>query len=350
MEDCAPGQDLIDEAALSQWLDEAGIEVGAPISTRRITSGHSNEVFELRRGGLRLALRRPPRSYNAASAHDMRREFRVLRALWEHAEGVPVPEPIALCQDLEVLGVPFFLMEFVDGAVVRKHAIPVTLDGEPLAARQMSEAMVDTLVAIHGFDWQKAGLADLGRPEGFLERQARRWQAQLDRYRTRPLPVLDEVGEWLAREIPPAHEPTLIHWDYRLDNVVFGKELPVRVISVLDWEVATIGDPLIDLGWMLGCWRDPHENWHIHEAVLGQFPDYANFLSREAVAERYAEYSGRDIQHLPYFIVMGLFKLACLLEGFYTKFLKGQSDDATFGSQMESFVPELGERARRFMQ
>ncbi len=349
MESGAPGQDLIDQAALLDWLDEEGIAPGAPFEIRRITSGHSNEVFELRRGDLRLALRRPPRTYNAASAHDMRREFRVLRALWEHSE-VPVPEPIAVCEDLEVLGVPFFVMQFVEGAVVRKHVLPGRLAADPTAARQMSEQMTDALVKIHSFDWQKAGLADLGRPEGFLERQAVRWQGQLDRYRTRDLPVLDEVGRWLRRELPPAHEPTLIHWDYRLDNVVFDAALPIRVIAVFDWEVATIGDPLIDLGWMLACWRDPEEDWHIHEAVLGQFPDNANFLSRQAVAERYAEFSGRSIEHLSYFIVMGLFKLACLLEGFYTKFLKGQSDDATFGSQMETFVPELAQRAVRFMR
>lgn len=348
-ETAEPSQDLVDKPALAQWLDEQGIEPGEALSVRRITSGHSNEVFELVRGGKRLALRRPPRTFNAASAHDMAREFRVLRALFSSGKDVPVPEPYALCNDLEVLGVPFFVMDFVDGEVVRKHQIPGDLHDDPNAARRMSEGMVDTLVAIHAFDWRAAGLDDLGQPEGFLERQAKRWGGQLERYRTRELEDLEFVGTWLATEIPPAHEPTLIHWDYRLDNIVFDKSLPISVIAVLDWEVATIGDPLIDLGWMLGAWRDPQEDWHIHEAVLGQFPETADFLTRDAISERYAEMSGRDITYLPYFEVMGLYKMACLLEGFYTKFLKGQSDDATFGALMETFVPELAERARGFI-
>lgn len=337
---------LIDEPALVQWLDEVGIEAHRPLSVRRITSGHSNEVFELRRGGLRLALRRPPRAANAATAHDVGREFRVIRALYDESSRVPVPAPYAFCDDPAVIGAPFFVMEFVDGEVIRNHRVPTALARDPGAPRHMSEALLDTLVEIHNFDWQQGGLGDLGRPAGFLERQAKRWSGQLERYRTRPLEDLEEVGTWLATHIPAPHPPTLIHWDYRLDNVVYAKQLPIQVVAVLDWEVATIGDPLIDLGWLLAFWRDPGEDWQVDEALMGQFPVGLDFSTRAELAERYAQRTGRDISALSYFTVMALFKMACLLEGFYAKYLKQQSDDAPFAARMETFVPELAARAK----
>src|SRR5262245_22520091 len=238
------GRGLVDVDRLGRFMDDHGLAVAAPITITRITQGHSNEVFKVERGKLALALRRPPRVGYGPGAHDMVREFRVLSALGaDPACAVPVPRTYALCEDPEVLGAPFFLMELLDGVVARDD-FPAALvaDGSP---RQISYALVDTLVAVHAFGWEAAGLGGLGRPAGFLQRQTDRWLGMIERVKVRELPEIGEVAAWLRTHLPSVEQKaSLIHWDYRLDNVMFRPELPVRVRAVLDWEVATIGDPL----------------------------------------------------------------------------------------------------------
>jgi aminoglycoside phosphotransferase (APT) family kinase protein len=252
-----PRPPLVDEARLAAWMDDEGLDPGAPVSVERITTGHSNEVFRVTRGERVFVLRRPPRTPLSPTAHDMAREYRLLRSFYGRA-AVPVPEPIACCTDREVIGVDFYLMTPVDGVVVRE-AMPAPLRDDPGAPRDCACALVDALAGIHAFDWEHGGLADYGKPAGYLERQVPRWLGQLERYTTRPLPDVDAAGRWLAANTPAMQSPTVIHGDYKLDNVMFAPRLPVELVAVVDWEQSTIGDPLVDLGWMVGLWVEPGE-------------------------------------------------------------------------------------------
>jgi aminoglycoside phosphotransferase (APT) family kinase protein len=340
---------LVDEGRLAQWMDAQGLAPGAPLTVERITTGHSNEVFRVERGDLVLALRRPPRTPLSPTAHDMAREFRLLTAFadpagWPAHEPVPVPRARALCTDIDVLGAPFYVMDLLDGVVVRER-VPAELAVDDHAGRACAFALVDALVGVHAFDWQAGGLGDFGRPDGYLERQVPRWLGQLERYKTRDIPEIDEAGRWLAAHTPAMQPPTIIHGDYKLDNVMFAPHLPVELIAVVDWEQSTVGDPLVDLGWVLGLWTEPGD-----AAYLGGVAPLAGTAdppTRAELAQRYAEGSGRDLEHLDFYCVLGLFKLACVMEGSYARFAAGTSDDPYFAMLAEG-VPGLARRALEF--
>jgi aminoglycoside phosphotransferase (APT) family kinase protein len=340
---------LVDSERLAAWMDAAGLAAGAPLDVERITTGHSNEVFRVERGDLHLALRRPPRTPLSPTAHDMAREFRLLEAFrdpagWAGREPVPVPRPIALCADPDVIGAPFYLMDLLDGVVVRDK-LPSVFADDPGAGRAGAFAMIDALAGVHAFDWERGGLADYGRPEGYLERQVPRWLGQLERYRTRDLPEVDEAGRWLQAHTPVMQPPTVIHGDYKLDNLMFEPTLPVRVQAVVDWEQSTIGDPLVDLGWVLGLWAGPGDR----AALVGASPLGDAAPTAQELAERYADRTGRDLTDLPFYCVLGLFKLACVMEGSYARFSAGTSDDAFFATLAEG-VPALARRALEFAE
>jgi aminoglycoside phosphotransferase (APT) family kinase protein len=340
---------LVDEQRIAEWMDVQGLEPGAPVSLTRITTGHSNEVFRVERGDMVAVLRRPPRTPLSPTAHDMAREFRVLQALngsagWGAHAAVPVPSPIACCTDVDVIGAPFYLMHVVDGVVVRE-SMPIVFAGDAEGARACTVALVDALSGIHRFDWRAGGLDGFGRPDGYLERQVPRWLGQLARYKTRPLPEVDEAGEWLAARVPPAQPSGVIHGDYKLDNVMFGPRLPVELVAVVDWEQSTIGDPLVDLGWLLGLWVESGDAASL--AGVAPFAGRSDVPTRRDLLERYAGNSDRDLTHVNYYCVLGLFKLACVMEGSYARFRAGTSDDAYFAS-LEQGVPALARRALEF--
>jgi aminoglycoside phosphotransferase (APT) family kinase protein len=336
---------LVDPQRLAPWMDSEELERGAPVTVERITTGHSNEVFRVTRGDRVFVLRRPPRTPLSPTAHDMAREFRLLRAFYGHAS-VPVPEPIACCVDRDVLGVPFYLMAPIDGVVVREQ-LPAPLVGDPGSPRACSYALVDTLAGIHAFDWERGGLADFGRPEGYLERQVPRWLGQLEKYATRPLPDVDAAGRWLQQHTPPMQPPAVIHGDYKLDNVMFAPHLPVELVAVVDWEQSTVGDPLVDLGWVVGLWIEPGERASL--AGGSPFAPDADSPTRAELVARYAERTGRDVSNLAFYCVLGLFKLACVMEGSFARFQAGTSDDAYFAA-LETGVPALARRALDFAE
>ncbi len=337
---------LVDADRLRPWLDEQGIAPGEPLAVARITTGHSNEVFLVERGDRSLVLRRPPRTPLSPTAHDMAREHRLLSAFVEHGAAVPVPRPVALCTDPEVIGAPFYLMERLEGVVVR-DSLPESFAGDAGAPRALAESLVDLIAATHAFDWRAGGLDGFGKPDGYLERQVPRWLGQLERYRTRDLPEVEDAGRWLSAHTPPMQEPTVIHGDYKLDNVMFAPELPVRPLAVLDWEQATIGDPLVDLGWLLGLWLDPGEEASFFGGANVALFGHGPVPTRADLAGRYAGATGRDLTHLAFYCVLGLFKLACVMEGSYARFTAGTSDDATFAF-LETGVPGLARRALEF--
>ena len=336
---------LVDPDRLAGWMDTEGLEPGAPITVERITTGHSNEVFRVVRGERAFVLRRPPRTPLSPTAHDMAREFRLLRAFFGRADA-PVPEPIACCVDVDVLGVPFYLMAPVDGVVVRDR-LPAPLADDPRAPRACALALIDALAGIHAFDWEAGGLGDFGRPAGYLERQVPRWLGQLEKYATRPLPDVDAAGRWLQEHTPAMQAPAVIHGDYKLDNVMFAPHLPVELVAVVDWEQSTVGDPLVDLGWVVGLWIEPGEPASL--AGGSPFAPGADYPTRAELIAAYARRSGRDVTNLAFYCVLGLFKLACVMEGSYARFRAGTSDDAYFAA-LETGVPALARRALDFAE
>ena len=325
---------LVDPARLAAWLDDRLPGAREPLGVERITSGASNEVFVLRRADAEWVLRRPARG--AAPSETMAREFRVLTAL----EGTPVPHPtpLALCEDAEVLGAPFYVMDRIDGFTPR-IPLPPPFDGDATACHDMGIALVDVLGDLACVDWRAGGLEGFGKPEGYVERQVDRWFSVLDRSRTRELPDVEVVAAWLRAHTPTGGAPGLLHGDYQFANVMFANDLPARVAAVVDWEQSTIGDPLVDLGWMLALWDEPGEDpvRGPEEVRVNQQP---GFPTRAELAQRYATRTGRSLDALGWYEVLALFKLACVLEGAYALYAKGESTNPAH-ARAEHIVPGL---------
>src|SRR3954454_23047362 len=327
-------QPSLDVGALSAWLgdrlgDSARDLTAEPLGT---DLGMGNALFELRRGDEVWVLRRPPAVLNDKSASNMTREFRILTAL----DGSAVPHPTArvLCEDADVIGAPFLIMDKVVG-FTPGFVLPEPFASSPEHRRGIAEAYVDALVELAAVDWAARGLGDLGRPDGFLERQVPRWLAQLERYRVRDLPELEFVTSWLERNRPEMSAPAIIHGDYSPFNVMVAPDLPPRLAAVIDWDTGTIGDPLLDLGHLLARWTEPGEEPILQEQAGG--PD--GYPTRAELARRYAERSARDVSALPYYQCLALFKLAVILEGTYArKRAAGVPDEANMMAQL---VPSL---------
>nr|WP_307631204.1 phosphotransferase family protein [Streptomyces turgidiscabies] len=316
--DDLPGLDL---GRLRGLLDgERPGLVHGPLTGRLIEGGRSNLTYAVTDGTTQWVVRRPPLGHVLATAHDMRREHRVISALYPTA--VPVPRPVLLCEDDTVLGAPFYVMEFVPGT-------PYRTAGElaPIGAARTREvvlSLVDTLVELHAVDPAEVGLADFGRPEGFLDRQLRRWGKQLDASRNRELTGIDELQAALGRALPHSGAPAIVHGDYRLDNVLIGAD--DRINAILDWEMSTLGDPLTDLGLLV-----------MYSMPLGA-PDSPVSTTAEATGhptpaeliERYAARSGRDVSAVSWYTAFAWFKLAVILEGIHYRYTLGQTVGAGF--------------------
>lgn len=300
----------LDLEALSAWAGDALGDPAVPLQATRIgaETGIANALYELRRGDDVFVLRRPPAVLNDKSAGDMVREWRILQAL----EGTPVPHPTPrlLCQDAEVTGAAFLVMDKVDG-FTPGYELAEPFDSDPDLRRGLAEAYVDGLVELAAVDWKARGLEGLGKPEGFLERQVSRWLAQLERYRTRDLPELNFTTDWLERNRPTMSAPAILHGDYSPFNVMVAPEPPARLAAIIDWDTGTIGDPLLDIGHLLARWTNPGEE----PTVTVQAGGVEHYPTRAELAARYAERSGRDLTALPYYECLALFKLAVILEG-----------------------------------
>jgi aminoglycoside phosphotransferase (APT) family kinase protein len=322
---------------LAEFLDAAGLGSGE-LSAQAIGDGHSNLSFLLARGEDRFVLRRPPRGDLAPSANAVLREADVLRKLGGTA--VPVPEVLASCEDRSVIGAPFFVMEFIDGLAIN-DAPPAEL-GEPAAAERVTGEMIDALIDLHATDLAASGLGAFGRPDGYLERQLDRFGALLERNATRPLPDLEAVAAWLLANRPESGETTFVHGDYRLGNLMFTAA-PTRLAAVLDWEMATVGDPLADLGYCTAMWAEPGDEQNPMLA-LSRATRLFPFPGRDWIVARYVAATGRPVDALPWYQVLALWKSAIFLEGSYARYLAGQSTDPYFGTLGEG-VPAMARAA-----
>jgi aminoglycoside phosphotransferase (APT) family kinase protein len=308
----------------------------APLVIRYLTGGQSNEVFEVRQGETRWVLRRPSATALERADEGMRREHRVLTAL----DGTPVPHPapVALCEDPTVIGSVFYVMEHLDG-FVPVDPLPSPFDVDADERRALVWAVIDALAALHAVDWRAAGLEGFGRPEGFLARQVVRWRSQLDHYRTRELPGMEVVERWLQANIPPEQAPSIMHGDFHLGNVVAAHDVPAHLEGIVDWENATIGDPLLDVGYLLSTWPDPERP----DTTNGRLALHPGVPTRSEMLARYASVSGRDLSSIDFYDVLSQYKLACMLEGIYARQRQTQYHDT---STIASYVLTLIDRAR----
>ncbi|MER7776165.1 phosphotransferase family protein [Streptomyces sp. NPDC096191] len=312
--DHPPGLDL---DRLRELLDRErpGLVTG-PLSGRLIEGGRSNLTYAVTDGTARWVVRRPPLGHVLATAHDMKREHRVISAL--HPTNVPVPRPLLLCEDEDVVGAPFYVMEFVEGTPYRTADQIAPLGPERTRAAVLN--LVDTLVELHAVDPAEVGLGDFGRPEGFLDRQLRRWAKQLDASRNRDLTGIDELHATLGRELPRSPAPTVVHGDYRLDNVLIGGEND-EINAILDWEMSTLGDPLTDLG-LLVMYSSPLGMPDSPVSTTAQAPGHP---APAELVQRYADRSGRDVGAVAWYTAFAWFKLAVILEGIHYRYTLGRT-------------------------
>lgn len=293
------------------------------IAVEQFPGGFSNLTYLVRTGGGELVLRRPPRGAHVKGGHNMAREFTLLSAL--HGPYGKVPRPLAYCDDESVIGSPFYLMERVHGVILR-GAVP-----EGIVLRAVSETLIDTLSDLHAFDWRSAGLEKLGRPDGYVARQVDGWTARYAAARTDDVPALERVAAWLAEHRPADSSASLIHNDYKYDNVVLHADRPTEIIAVLDWEMATVGDPLMDLGSALAYWMDADDPDEMR-SVLPSITTHPGNLSRAEVLHRYAAHSGRDVPDSVFYYAFGLFKTAVILQQIYARYKHGLTADPRFAS------------------
>ena len=300
-------------------------EAGA-LSVAQYPSGHSNLTYAVRLGAREFVLRRPPFGSKVKSAHDMGREYRVLRKL--HAAYAPAPEVLDFCEDLDVLGAPFYLMRPIHGVILRSR-MPRGVLFPPETARGLSEAFVDNLVRLHVVDYAAAGLADLGRPDGYLERQVRGWTERYYGSKTHELPVVEKITEWMRANLPGTKYVSLLHNDYKYDNVILDGGDLTRIIGLLDWEMCTIGDSLADLGTALAYWVNETDPPEVKAQSWGPTA-YPGSFSRAQVVARYAEQTGRDTSAMPFYLTFARFKLAVIVQQIYFRFHQGLTQDQRF--------------------
>jgi aminoglycoside phosphotransferase (APT) family kinase protein len=314
------------ELLLGEPLDHAQIEL------EQFPGGHSNLTYLVRLGGLEFVLRRPPFGPVAPTAHDMPREYRLLVAV--HPLFPLAPKPYLLCEDTSIIGVPFYLMERRRGLVIRRDT-PKEIGNDLELRRRVSEGMVDTLARLHSVDIYSSGLVGLGKPVGFATRQVKGWTDRWARSKTSELPEIDQVIRWLTERLPAEPDPeaglpaTLVHNDFKLDNTMLDPADPARVVAVLDWEMCTVGDPLIDVGIFL-CYWAKKEDPEARRESISPVTTEPGWISRQEVIERYAEKTGRDLSGIAFYEVFALFKVAVVLQQIYVRYVKGQTHDERF--------------------
>jgi aminoglycoside phosphotransferase (APT) family kinase protein len=331
------------ESLRRYFADNVAGADGRPLSAELIAGGRSNLTYAISDGEHEWVLRRPPLGHVLPTAHDMAREYRVITALGD--TDVPVPRSYSLCEDDDVNGAPFYVMERVHGRILRNGEDLATLTSDEAAA--CSHELVDVLARIHTVDYDAVGLGDFGHPDGFMERQLRRWNQQWERSKAEELPEIDDLARRLRRALPESGPSTIVHGDYRLDNTMLANDDPGRIVAVLDWEMSTLGDPLADVGLFLLYWGQSEAQI----IATGQAIDeQAGFASRDEIVELYAKKTGRNVDNLDFYVVFAFYKLAIIVEGIAARYRMGKTLGEGFehmGQMVKSLVHEALEQANR---
>jgi aminoglycoside phosphotransferase (APT) family kinase protein len=309
---------MMDVEALTRWMDDEGLPgKGEPLEHRYISGGSQNEIYELRRGELHCAMRIPPPTAPADRDNGIFREWRIIEAL--SGTDVPHTEAVAVCTDTDVLGRTFYLMGFVDGwspmgletSPDGSRPWPAPFDGDIDARKGLAHQLVEGIALLGNVDWRAKGLADLGRPDGFHERQVDRWTAFLERIKGRELPGFEDAAAWLRTHQPLDYVPGLMHGDYQFANVMYHHGAPARLAAIVDWEMGTVGDPKLDLGWVVQSW--PDDTMAVEQSA-SSYVDMYGMPSRDEVLAHYAEVSGRQVDDIDYYVILAKWKLAVVLE------------------------------------
>lgn len=323
---------------VTSWIGEHA-EISEALTFTLIAGGRSNMTFVVNDGDqARFVLRRPPTGPLLPSAHDMAREYRLMHALRD--SDVPVPEMVGLCQDEAINGRDFYVMHYVDGIVVRD--IDIATEMNVAARKTMSESLIDTLSALHRVDIDEVGLGDFAKRSGYVERQVKRWSGQWESSRTRDMPMVDAVALELIRVMPEPNPTTIAHGDYRLSNCMV--DASGSVVAVLDWELCTLGEPMADLGGLLGYWHDPQEQDPAGDAESTGLP---GFLTQDELASRYATIMDSEIDAISYYRAFAQWRLACIGEGVYSRYLAGQQGEQDEDIDLDRMRDSVGERAER---
>jgi aminoglycoside phosphotransferase (APT) family kinase protein len=324
---------LVDPVRLAGWMDEQGLPGAGVPELAFIMGGSQNEIYSVRRGGAHYVLRRPPGVVPPGRNKTMLREYRVLSAL--NGTDVPHAHAVAVCEDESLMGSTFYLMEHVDGwSPVSVSTWPAPFDTDPAARAELGTAVIDGIARLARVDWRARGLEGFGNPDGFLERQVDRWLSHLASFQIRELPGVDVAAAWLRTHVPATFEPGIIHGDYQFANVMFGHERPGHLAAIVDWEMSTIGDPLLDLGWVLQSWPGDESN------RMSAYGDLSGMPARDEMLELYARVSGRPVDAIDYYVVLARFKLGIVLEGGYAAYKSGKSTNVRVEGY-ESIVLEL---------
>jgi aminoglycoside phosphotransferase (APT) family kinase protein len=330
----------LDEPRLSGYLAAHLPGAEGPLVVEQFRHGHSNLTYLLRLGDRELVLRRPPFGNRVKTAHDMGREYRILSRLCRVYE--PAPCPVLFCDDECVLGAPFYVMERRRGIIIRR---PPASDRPmaPETVRRLGESLVDNLARLHALDYDLAGLGDIGKPQGYVDRQVTGWSRRYRDAQTDDLPGLERASAWLDANRPGESGAALVHNDYKFDNLVLDPGDLTRIVAVLDWEMATIGDPLMDLGTTLGYWIEPGDPEPLRRFLAGP-TTLPGSLTRREVAERYGRTTSRDVSNMLYYYVFGLFKIAVIAQQIYARYVRGATKDERF-AVLGGVVAALGDRA-----
>ncbi len=331
-------EDELNIAILNHYLQQYAPQIGEVKNITRFTHGYSNLTYCLETANKEFVLRMPPPGANIKSAHDMGREFRVLSLLKPHY--TKVPAPILYCESTDIIGTSFYVMEKLNGTILRAHSAPkMNISAETF--RKLSASLIDNLVALHALDIKITGLEQLGKPEGYVQRQVDGWVKRYYTAETDKIPSIDTVADWIQKNQPREQSPAFLHNDYKYDNLLLDPNDLTQIVGVLDWEMSTVGDPLMDLGATLAYWFEEGEGDVFKLYNLSWLP--GNFTRKEII-DRYAEKSGRDLSDITFYYVFGLFKNAVIAQQIYHRWKQGHSTDARFGGLLP-MIKLLGEKA-----
>ena len=333
-----------DESRLSEYLRGKLEGSEKALNVRQFSGGAANLTYLLDYGVCEYVLRRPPLGPVAPSSHDMTREFKVLSVL--HKAFPYAPQAFLLCVDPNVIGSPFFIMDRRQGVVIRKN-LPKEFSNTPEAPLSISKALIDVLAQFHKVDYKALGLRELGKPEGFISRQVNGWYTRWGEAKHQEMAEMDEIYAWLKNNIPDSKHYSLVHNDYKLDNIMFSKNNPKEVVAVFDWDMCTLGDPLSDLGSLLSYWSEPTDPEFLRKAAM--MPSENGFLLRNELLERYSKMIDRDISNIKFYHVLGLFRVIGIVAQIYIRYLKGQTQDKRF-AVFGDLIPFLAESALNLIQ